>query len=191
MAVLGVVADTHVPDRLTTIPPQALEVLATNQVDAILHAGDICRPGTLDQLEAVARVIAVRGNRDLVWPGNWRLPTSRVIEFDGARIRLTHGHGTVRGYLAAKLLYPLRGRPPETAQLSYLHGLAVAAGVQATVYGHTHVPRIHWLDDMLFFNPGSLAPDYFTELGPTLGLLRIDRGRVQPEIISIPKAGSP
>lgn len=191
MVVLGVVADTHVPDRLASIPPQALKVLAENKVDAILHAGDICRPGTLAQLEAVAEVIAVRGNRDLVWPGNWRLPTSRVIEFEGARIRLAHGQGTVRSYLAGKLLYPVRGRPPESVQLSYLRRLAAAAGVQATVYGHTHIPRIHWLDGMLFFNPGSLAPDYFTERGPTLGLLRIDRGRLQPEIITVPESGSP
>jgi putative phosphoesterase len=185
VVVLGVVADTHVPDRLARIPSRALEVLADPRADAILHAGDICRPGALAQLEAVARVIAVRGNRDIMWPGNWRLPSTRVIEFDGARIRLTHGQGTVRRYLASKLLYPVRGWPTESARLRGLRQSAVAAAVQATVYGHTHVARIHWLDGMLFFNPGSLAPDYFTELGPTLGLLRIRQGRVHPEIITV------
>jgi predicted phosphodiesterase len=70
-------------------------------------------------------------------------------------------------------------------QFDYLRRVA-AADVQVVIYGHTHLPKVQWIGDKLFFNPGSLAPDDFGPLGPTIGLLRIDRGNVRPEIVPIP-----
>ena len=48
MITLGVVADTHVPDRMQALPAAALEAL--QGVDAILHAGDVCVRPVLDTL---------------------------------------------------------------------------------------------------------------------------------------------
>ena len=87
MVRVGVVADSHIPDRMRALPPTALEALAG--VDAILHAGDICVQRVLDALAAVAPVYAVRGNRDLLL----RLPLDRELSFEVVKVGLTHGHG--------------------------------------------------------------------------------------------------
>ena len=86
--VLGVVTDSHVPERMKSIPASALQSFYQNDVTTILHAGDICNSRTLTQLEKVAPVIAVRGNRD-IWSSSGRsLPLSLVVEFGGVKIGL-------------------------------------------------------------------------------------------------------
>lgn len=179
---IGVVADTHVPDRLAEIPPRALRLLAEQGVQTILHAGDICHPSAIGQLEGVATVVAVRGNRDLLRPANWALPACRTIQVEEIALGLTHGHGSGREYVASKLWRPRR--EPFRTRLVRLLG-RFDAPVQAVVYGHTHVPRIDWIDGVLFFNPGSPAPEYFTDLGPTVGLLRIHEGLVEPHFLPV------
>jgi predicted phosphodiesterase len=67
--VIGVVADTHVPDRVNALHPDLLQELATREVDYIFHAGDCSTSCVLDELRAIAPVFAVAGNRD------WFLPT--------------------------------------------------------------------------------------------------------------------
>ena len=54
---IGVIADTHRKMR-----PEALEVLKGS--DLILHAGDVGREEVLEALEAIAPLIAIRGNID-------------------------------------------------------------------------------------------------------------------------------
>lgn len=54
---IGVIADTHSKMR-----PEALEVLKGS--DLILHAGDVGRDEVLEALEAIAPVVAIRGNID-------------------------------------------------------------------------------------------------------------------------------
>lgn len=181
--VIGVVADTHIPDRLAKIPSRALRLLADKEVGAILHAGDICHHSAIAQLETVAAVIAVRGNRDILRPANWSLPSARTIRFGGVTVGLTHGHGTPWEYFASKLPFARRGVVPRRR----LVGLAKRfdTEVQAVIYGHTHLARIDWIDGVLFFNPGSPAPEYFSDLGPTMGLLQIEGSRISPRIIQI------
>ena len=42
MSTLGVITDTHIPQRIKTLPPRVFEVF--RGVDRILHAGDINAP---------------------------------------------------------------------------------------------------------------------------------------------------
>ncbi|MFZ3078594.1 MAG: metallophosphoesterase family protein, partial [Bellilinea sp.] len=72
---LGVVADTHIPDRVRSLHPDLLPGLSAAKVEAILHAGDICSPAVLAVLSQVAPVVAVRGNRDWAFAGT--LPWAR------------------------------------------------------------------------------------------------------------------
>lgn len=181
--VIGVVADTHIPDRLAEIPPRALQLLAENEVQTILHAGDICHPSAITQLETVATVVAVRGNRDILRPANWALPSRRTTRFGSVTLGLTHGHGKPWEYLASKLPLARRGLASKTRLLDLAKRFDT--DVQAVIYGHTHLARIDWIDGVLFFNPGSPAPEYFSDLGPTMGLLRIEGRRISPEIIQI------
>ena len=60
---------THVPAILEALPPGVAEHLVT--ADVILHAGDVCVAGVLDELSAYAPVHAVVGNNDESDVGAW------------------------------------------------------------------------------------------------------------------------
>lgn len=180
---MGLLADTHVPDKLARLPSGAIELLRNRSVDAILHAGDICRPGILTELTGIAPVVAVRGNRDTLWPGNWKLPTKRVIEFCGVRIGLAHGHPGPFGYVCYKL--GLRGRDELPEEYERVVVNRFSESVSVVVYGHSHVPRIARVGGILVVNPGSLAPPHYTEKGATMAILNIADGPPAAEIVSV------
>lgn len=179
--IVAALSDTHIPDRLRRLPERAMEVLGEHSVEAILHAGDICRPSVLRELSRIAPVIAVRGNRDILWPGNWKLPNRRVVKFEGVRIGLAHGHPGPWTYVLRKLT-PGQRTPEATERRvarRFPHDISVI------VYGHSHIPRVARLDGVLMVNPGSLAPEHYTHLGATLALLKITEGNVEAEIMSV------
>src|SRR5271169_1835087 len=107
---VGVVSDTHVGDALPALPAGIPPALAG--VDLILHAGDVTTRAALDQLAAIAPVVAVQGNHDR--KAGLELPAQAVVTIGGVRIGLTHG---------------LRGRFPETAAV--LAGIARGRPVMA------------------------------------------------------------
>src|SRR5438094_1902815 len=61
-ASIGLLSDTHLPDRLEALPPALFDVFAG--VHLILHAGDVGELRVLDELSALAPVVAVHGNDD-------------------------------------------------------------------------------------------------------------------------------
>ena len=79
---IGVLCDTH-----GLLRPEAMQAL--QGVDLIFHAGDIGKPQVLEELSAIAPVIAVRGNND---QGQWAeaIPESRVFEMGAVSIYLLH-----------------------------------------------------------------------------------------------------
>ena len=179
MLTLGVIADTHIPDRLKTLPPQIFDIF--HGVTAILHAGDVSAPRVLAELAQIAPVYAVAGNRDI----GLGLPLDRVLEFDGVTIGLTHGHGGWGSYIAEKFAYLARGYQKERF-IQIARSRFDGAGVRAIVFGHTHRPVNEWRDGVLMFNPGSFGPDYYSpNNGPAVGLLRIDRSTLMAGIVCL------
>jgi putative phosphoesterase len=176
---LGVVADTHVPDRARALPPALFDALAG--VDAILHAGDVCVQPVLDALRRVAPVHAVRGNRDLFL----RLPRVLRLEFEGVRVGLTHGHGGLLGYVFEKLRYYTVGFYYATYLRQVMAAFAPGE-VDVIVFGHSHRPYNGRVNGTLLFNPGSVGPDYPPPYGSALGRLTLDAGAARAEIISLP-----
>jgi len=149
---IGVLADTHIKDSAQVLP--GLIFHAFRDVELILHAGDILVPSVLDELASLAPVRAVCGNVD--GPELQReLPLSLVLEFEGHKIGLTHGHG---------------GEPGKTTE----RVLELMAGEECDciVFGHSHQPYQGWHDGTLLFNPGSPTrprrEDY-----PTFGTLHL------------------
>jgi putative phosphoesterase len=174
---VGVIADTHVPQRLRRLPPGIAE--AFEGVTLILHAGDINSPQVLDELNRIAPVRAVAGNADPPW---WKLPRSLVVEVDGCRIGLTHGNGGWRRYLVNKVRETLLGYN----QRRYLRYARQAfPGVDVIVTGHTHRSHLAYLGGALLFNPGSVAPDYYTADGPTVGILYIEAGVARAQVVPL------
>jgi putative phosphoesterase len=183
MLTLGVIADTHIPDRVKYIPKKAIAAFEEAGVAAILHAGDISIPKVLTKLEEIAPVYAVRGNRDIF--GFKDLPRHRRLTFEGVSIGLTHGHGTWREYIREKLLYLFSG----PTKFSHFEEIArrIFPDTQVVVLGHNHAPTNRWQAGQLIFNPGSATRpnENFPHLTPSVGLLRVDGDEVEGEIVFI------
>ena len=57
---IGLISDTHIPDRAKELPQNVLD--AFNDVDMIIHAGDLTSLDVIEKLEETAPVMAVQGN---------------------------------------------------------------------------------------------------------------------------------
>src|SRR5476649_1302422 len=123
-----------ISDTHGLLRPEAVAELSGS--DVIIHAGDIGSLEVLAGLAQLAPVTAIRGNIDR---GDWAsgLQHTEVLECGGALIYIVHN-------LAELDLDP------------------VAAGFRAVVSGHSHSPRIHEKDGVLFVNPGSAGPRRFS-----------------------------
>ena len=89
MAVVAVIADTHLPRGARRLPDECVRRLAA--AEAILHAGDLVASAVLEELRGFG---VARRTRFTATPTSWTLretlPTSLVVEVGGARIGMTH-----------------------------------------------------------------------------------------------------
>ena len=114
---IGIISDTHIGRASNKLPSQVFK--AFENVDLILHAGDIGDVSVIDELSKIAPVKAVCGADDEL-----DLPESEIIEVDGIEIGLNHG-----------IVHPKGDKD----QLAYL---AHDMGVKILVTGYTHSPKI-------------------------------------------------
>jgi putative phosphoesterase len=178
---IGVVADTHVPDRARSLHPELIPGLADRGVSQIWHAGDVCVPTVVEELQQIAPVTAVGGNRDY-WFGH-RLPAVRFMDIGSISIALVHGHGGLLPYFWDKWYYLLEGYRQER----YLNRLKKAAPfAKVVVFGHTHQRANLWLEGQLFFNPGSASIEPLRNGKPSYGILHFCKdGSVRGEVIEL------
>ena len=148
---VGVIADTH-----GVLRPQAREALVGCSL--IVHAGDVGGIEVVRELEAVAPVVAVRGNVD-VQPWAAELPESRVVEVGGALLHVLHD-------LERLALDP------------------AAAGIVAVVSGHTHHALIARRDGVLFVNPGRAGPRRFHH-PVSVAILRLAGGEASADLVEL------
>jgi hypothetical protein len=178
---LGIISDTHIPDRARRLHPKVLPLFREAGVSAILHAGDVSSPGVLKQLGEVAPVVAVRGNRD--WVLMRRLPLIQQLTFGSISIVLTHGHGRWQEYLLDKADYLLNGYHQERFQNRLL---AAFPAPRVIVFGHTHRPLNLWVGEQLLFNPGSPHFSDHNSLALSIGLIHLSaEGEVKGEVIRL------
>jgi len=149
----AVVADTHGKPH-----PATEQRIRELEPDVILHAGDIGELLVLEQLAALAPVIAVRGNIDA--PSR-SVPDIVVLELmDGERMKL-------RLLLLHIAVYGPKLRA-EVARLAHQERASLV------VCGHSHVPFIGRDRGVTLFNPGSIGPRRF-QLPIMLGTIDISR----------------
>ncbi|MFC6731289.1 MULTISPECIES: metallophosphoesterase [unclassified Haladaptatus] len=130
---ITVVSDTH-GDAGHCLSGRTLDAVA--EADLVLHAGDFYTAAALDAFEEEAtRLEGVYGNSD-VSAVRERLPAERVVEFDGLRIALTHGH-----------------RHTDTSLTMF----GRQSNADLVVFGHSHQPGYEVRGDIGFLNPGSHA----------------------------------
>ena len=149
-------SDTHAPRRWRSCPPRVAAHL--RGADLILHAGDVCTAGVLDELSAFAPVRAVLGNNDGPDVAAWGAPESVQLDLDGLQVAMIHDSGQAAGRIAR-----MRRRFP---------------GAALVVFGHSHIPLDQSAGGLRIFNPGS-PTDRRRQPHGTIGLLTISAGRLQ------------
>ncbi|MEK4052168.1 metallophosphoesterase [Paenibacillus sp. FSL F4-0087] len=154
-----VISDTHLPRRARKLPDPLVEALS--DADLILHAGDWSDWSVHKLLSAYAPVEGVAGNTDPPEIGQ-KLGFSRIVEADGLRLGLVHGH------LGSK-----------STEQNAIHTFA-GQQMDAVIFGHSHIPVMHTVNDVLIFNPGSptdrrFQPQY------SFGIMTTHLGKLQAE----------
>ena len=130
---IGVFSDSHGDS-------EALDCLLEKMgyLDAVCFLGDVARDAQHleDRLAAMPNrpvLYAVRGNND--YYSTCMLPWDRVIELDGVRIYMEHGHRSVN-------LFSLSYKAQEN-------------GARIAMFGHTHQAYAEDDGRVLLLNPGS------------------------------------
>jgi uncharacterized protein len=164
---LAIISDTHLPRGSRALPAECVQRLRA--ADLILHAGDIATAEVLADLRAIGPPVeAVHGNVDDA-EVRALLPSARLVTAGAARIAMVHDAGPAGGRLAR-----LRAR-------------FAAAGADAVVFGHSHIP-LHERDPATgfqIFNPGS-PTDRRRQPTHTMGQARIgEDGAVSFELIDL------
>ena len=147
---LAILSDTH-----GLLRPEVAEHLKT--ADAILHGGDVNKPGIVDQLERYAPLYVVRGNNDKEWAE--QIPHDLTITLGGVTFYLVHNKKEVPADLT---------------------------GVDAVVFGHSHKYLLEERDGVLWLNPGSCGPRRFHQ-EITMMMAEVENGTLQVEKITIPQ----
>jgi hypothetical protein len=204
--VIGVVADTHCPEFMDTLPERIFKVMSGAQL--IVHAGDVNGASTLDQLATIAPVEAVRGDhdRDLT-----TLPASRELTVEGKRIVVVHGNRsrwieephTLLWTLSLGYFRPHAGLPRSLRRRF--------PDADVIIFGHTHRAHMRRVGGALLFNPGGVhqwssasvkhrlgqKPGWFEWCWlqvarhmrrvepPSVGILEFDQDGIMPRIIEI------
>jgi uncharacterized protein len=150
-----VLSDTHAPRHWKSCPPRVAEHLAA--ADAILHAGDVCVPGVLDELARFAPVHVVAGNNDGPDVVAWGAPETLELDLAGLTVGMIHDSGQKDGRGAR-----MRRRFP---------------AADLVVYGHSHIPMDLTEAGLHIFNPGS-PTDRRRQPHGTIGELDIEDGRL-------------
>ena len=147
---LAILSDTH-----GLLRPEVAELPKT--ADAILHGGDINKPGIVEQLEQYAPLYVVRGNNDKEWAE--QIPHDLTITLGGVTFYMVHNKKEVPADLT---------------------------GIDAVVFGHSHKYLLEEKDGVLWLNPGSCGPRRFHQ-EITMMMAEVENGTLQVEKITIPQ----
>ena len=158
---IGLVADTHIPEAGADIWPQVYERFRAERVEAILHGGDIHILRVLDLLEerVGVPVYACRGNGDdggggrPVCPDDPRLREAWALDWHGFRLGLCHDMG-------------LPEHPP-LRTIETMMQRCFGGPCDVVVHGDTHVAETITPRNTLLVNPGS--PMYPRNMEDSLG----------------------
>lgn len=157
----GVISDTH--GDLYAID-SALR--AIGDVDEYIHLGDIVSDAERIGDKTKKPVHAVLGNCDLFSLAKGRYTHELVLESEGAKLLLVHGH---KLDIDANSTYYARER-------------AEQLGCGALLYGHTHIPSLRNYGGLIVLNPGSPSRPR-GGFKPSAAVIEIENGVIRAKLL--------
>ena len=152
-----VLSDSH---NNTASCERAIMSVGEKNINLIIHLGDIARD--VDYLESLyypIKVVSVLGNNDFRDEA-----CERVIDFDGHKLFICHGHTQGVSYGTEKLEATAREK-----------------GCEAALFGHTHQPTLRKCDDgLMILNPGSVSRPRGSR--PSFAVLETEDGKLKAVI---------
>ncbi|MBI2885750.1 MAG: YfcE family phosphodiesterase [Chloroflexi bacterium] len=181
---IGLISDSHVPAATRQVPEQVFRAFESQDVDLILHAGDIYTESALDHLENLAPVLAVKGPGVDQGIPDHRAQERRVLALGGVHIGLVHQLYLPNIYYDIFPGVIAREFPPDASLQASLRKI-FRQDVHVCVFGDTHADLVEWHQDILMVNPGSpTLPYQYRRLG-TVGILEIREGQASARILHL------
>jgi len=168
---IGLLSDTHVPQRTDALPDIVLNDFKKRNVDYVFHMGDFTSLKVYDKLIETFgkdKVVAVRGNMDFDSKLSQILPEKLEFKIYNFKVLVLHGMGGPN-MIIKRLI----------KKLDLLN-----SDYDIVIFGHTHRPVNEKHNGILFFNPGTTTPiDNRLTVISSYGYLKISNEKVEPEII--------
>ena len=170
---IGVLSDTHIPERTTMFPEIVLEDFKKRNVDFVFHLGDFTELKVYKRLTdefGKDKILAIRGNMDFDQELNDLLPDKIELEILGHKVLMLHGMGGPN-MIIKRLIKKLN---------------LLNSNHDVVIFGHTHRPENEIVNGILFFSPGTTTPidEKFTVVS-SYGYLKISEDKIEPEIIHL------
>ncbi|MDP2938879.1 MAG: metallophosphoesterase family protein [Candidatus Omnitrophota bacterium] len=159
---IGVIADTHIPERADSLSKEIEE--AFQQADLIIHAGDFTSLEVLNKLKMIAPVKGVHGNMDQFDIVNI-LPKKDIVKCGKFNIGVFHGFGDPTGII-------------EQLKREFKNDK-----VDVIIFGHSHRPMNEKKENILFFNPGSPTDTVFAPF-KSYGIIEIN-DKIEAKIVRL------
>jgi len=168
---IGLLSDTHVPQRTNNVPDVVIEDFKNRDVDYVFHMGDFTSFKVYKKLLEIFgsdKVVAVRGNMDFDSNLIQTLPEKLEFTIYDFKVLMLHGMGGPN-IIIKRLI----------KKLDLLN-----SDYDIVIFGHTHRPVNVKQDGILFFNPGTTTPiDNKLTVISSYGYLKISKDEIKPEIV--------
>lgn len=152
---IGVISDTHIPERAKDIPKEILEDFG--RLDMIIHAGDLVDLSVLEKLKSICpEVRAVWGNMDN-YSVKQKLQEKEIIKIANYKIGVMHGYG------------------PANNLIELVSNAFKNDSVDMIIFGHSHSALNEKRGNILYFNPGSPTDKIFSAYN-SYGVIEINDG---------------
>ncbi|PVU84944.1 hypothetical protein BB559_007297 [Furculomyces boomerangus] len=175
-----VIGDLHIPQRASNLPSQFRKLLIPGKIQRIICTGNVCDQATYNYLRAICpNIDIVQGDFDEFYNAtslpsknledaprspkqdvtNQTWPQSKIVEIEGFRIGIVHGHQMC----------------PANGDVDSLVYISRYMDVDLLCSGNTHRFEAYEEDGRFFVNPGS-ATGVFSALehNPTPSFVLMD-----------------
>lgn len=168
---IGLLSDTHIPQRTDVIPEIVFDDFKKRDVDYVFHMGDFASYGVYKNLIdtfGINRVVAVRSNTELDSKLDQTLPEKLEFKIYDHKVLMLHGMG------GPNIIIKRLIKKMDLLNSDY----------DLVIFGHTHRPVNEVSNGILFFNPGTTTPiDNKLTVISSYGYLKITRDAIEPEIV--------